>query len=257
MSLPYETSPLLAAIPGLSHGFFGRRGGNSTGIYASLNMSAVGGDKLTHVANNRSMALDELGFPFNALASVTQVHSSKVVTLHTHPGPGPGPQVDAMVTAVPGIALGILTADCTPILLADPDAAVIGAAHAGWRGAIDGIIANTVAAMVELGAEPARIIAAIGPSISLDNYEVGPQFAADLIARHRDASNRLSIPAAGGREHFDLPGFVFDRLVAAGVGKVNEIARCTYANPKHYFSHRRATHEGTSTGRQMSIIGLV
>ncbi len=257
MNLPVEKSPLLDAVAGLSHGFFGRRGGSSTGLYASLNMSAVGGDKLSHVANNRTLALAELGFPYNALASVIQVHSSQVTTLYVHPGPGPGPQVDAMVTAVPGIALGILTADCTPILLTDPEAAVIGAVHAGWRGAIAGIVANTIAAMVELGAEPERIIAAIGPSISLENYEVGPQFAADLVAHHRDASNRISIPAVGGREHFDLPGFVFDRLVAAGVGKVNEIARCTYANPKHYFSHRRATHEGTATGRQISIIGLI
>jgi polyphenol oxidase len=153
------------------------------------------------------------------------------------------------------LALGILTADCSPVLLADPEAGVIGAFHAGWKGAIGGIAQATVAAMGALGAEPARIVAAIGPTISQRNYEVGPEFAANLLGRHRDAGNRIMTPP-GGKEHFDLPGFIFDRLHEAGVGLVEDLRLCTYAEPKHYFSHRFATHHGTATGRQIALIGL-
>ena len=169
--------------------------------------------------------------------------------------------IDASIEAqmrdarIPGLALGILTADCTPILFADAQAGVIGAAHAGWKGAMGGIAEATVAAMVDLGARPERIVAAIGPTISLQNYEVGPQFAADLLRDHRDAENRIARPA-GGREHFDLPGFVFDHLMAAGVGVVDDLGLCTYAEPKKYFSHRYATHHQTTAGRQLSVIGL-
>jgi polyphenol oxidase len=255
MTSPFEQSPLLAAMPGLKHGFFGRRGGHSTGDFASLNVSETGGDKLALVATNRAETIKTLGLPATALATMTQIHSSKVLMLTERPAPGDRPEADGVVTALPGVALGILTADCAPILFADPKAAVIGAAHAGWKGALGGVIANTVEAMIALGARRERIVAAIGPTISLVNYEVGPEFAADLLKRHRDASNRLAKPN-GGREHFDLPGFVFDQLIEAGVGKVNDLQRCTYVHAKHYFSHRRATHEGTNAGRQISVIGL-
>ena len=124
------------------------------------------------------------------------------------------------------------------------------------RGAVSGVLAATIAAMRRLGAEPSRIVAAIGPTISLANYEVGPDFAASLLETHRDAGNRISVPE-GGRAHFDLPGFVFDQLIEAGAGKVNDLGRCTYGNPKHYFSHRRATHQAARTGRQVSMIGLI
>jgi YfiH family protein len=256
MSIPFEQSALLTGIPGVRHGFFGRRGGQSTGDFASLNVSESVGDKPAHVTANRADILDALDLPHATLAQLTQVHSNRVVTLDDPHQAASRPDADAIVTATPGVLLGIQTADCAPILLADPQAAVIAAAHAGWRGALAGVIGNVVAAMVRLGAHPARIVAAIGPTISVDSYEVGPDFVEKLLSQHRDAGNRVSRPA-GGREHFDLPGFVFDQLIEAGVGKVNDLARCTYRNPKHYFSHRRATHDGKKAGRQISLIGLV
>jgi len=255
MTVPFEQSRLLTGIPGLHHGFFGRRGGHSTGDFASLNISESVGDLPAHVVRNRAEVLDALGLPTATLAQLTQVHSAHVVTLTDPHEAASRPEADGIVTATPGVLLSIRTGDCAPILLADPEAAVIGAAHAGWRGALSGIVGATVAAMRRLGAEPSRIVAAIGPTISLDSYEVGPDFAAKLLKEHRDAESRMRTPA-GGREHFDLPGFVFDQLIEAGVGKVNDLGRCTYGNPKHYFSHRRATHEGKKSGRQASIIGL-
>jgi copper oxidase (laccase) domain-containing protein len=139
--------------------------------------------------------------------------------------------------------------------LADQQAGVIGAAQAGWRGAVSGIAEATVAAMVALGADPGRIVAAIGPTISAANYEVGPEWAAELLKHHRDAANRLSKPD-GGREHFDLPGFIFDHLIESGVGLVDDLGLCSYAEPKKYFSHRWATQKSMPTGRQLSVIGL-
>jgi len=256
MSIPFEQSAVLTGIPGVRHGFFGRRGGRSTGDFASLNISESVGDKPAHVAGNRTDILDALDLPHATVAQLAQVHSNRVITLDDPHQAASRPEADAIVTATPGVLLGIQTADCAPILLVDPQAAVIGAAHAGWRGALSGVIGNVVSAMVRLGAHPARIVAAIGPTISLESYEVGPDFVESLLKQHRDAANRISKPA-GGREHFDLPGFVFDQLIEAGVGKVNDLARCTYGNPKHYFSHRRATHESKKAGRQISMIGLV
>jgi YfiH family protein len=255
MSILVAQSPILDAVPGIAHGFFGRRGGDSVGEFASLNVSLSAGDGAPAVAKNRAAVAGALGFAPDRLMIVRQVHSSRVVRLD-----GPSHDIgeveaDAMVTRIRGVALGILTADCAPVLLADPEAGVIGALHAGWRGAQDGIVAHTVAAMAALGAQPGRMLAAIGPTISLDNYEVGPDFTANLLGKHRDAANRIARPE-GGREHFDLPGFVFDRLVDAGVGRINDLALCTYASPRHYFSHRHATHAGTRTGRQIAVIGL-
>lgn len=255
MSLPFETSRALERIPGIRHGFFGRRGGVSTGEFASLNVSDSSGDKLNHVAENRAQIAGILGFSPEALVTMKQVHSVTVLEVTRQPSPGERPEADAFVTRVHGLALGILTADCTPILFADPEARVMGAAHAGWKGATGGIAEATVAAMVDLGARPDRIFAAIGPTISARNYEVGPEFATNLLRDHRDAENRITKPE-GGREHFDLPGFVFDHLIAAGIGLVDDLGICTYAEPKKYFSHRYATHKAITTGRQLSVIGL-
>ncbi len=255
MTAPFDQSRPLANLPGIRHGFFGRRGGVSTGLFASLNMSETAGDKPAHVQQNRELAAAELGFPLGNLATLRQTHSIDIVTITDIFDPAERVEADALVSNLPGILLGILTADCTPVLLADPQARVIGAFHAGWKGAIGGIAANTVNAMVALGAEPERIVAAIGPTISLESYEVGPQFAADLLRQHRDAANRISTPPAG-REHFDLPGFVFDQLHAVGVGLVDDLKLCTYAEPKRFFSHRYATHRDTTTGRQIALIGL-
>lgn len=249
MTSPFEQS---TALSGVRHGFFGRQGGLSTGLYASLNVSEATGDDPQTVAANRKLVADAIDLPH--LFILKQVHSARVVTV-TEPQTGPRIEADALVTDRPGIALAILTADCTPILLADAEAGIIGAAHAGWRGAVDGIMANTVSAMVELGADPARIVAAIGPTISGPNYEVGPQFMADFLALHPGGARYFSTPA-GKREHFDLPAFVIDQLEAAGIARVERVGGCTYASPERYFSHRYATHQGTTTGRQIAMIGL-
>ncbi|MGV3651370.1 MAG: peptidoglycan editing factor PgeF [Devosia sp.] len=255
MSIPFLESPALKTAPAVRHGFFGRRGGHSVGDFASLNVSVSVGDSEPIVQRNRSEVAGALGFAPEALMVMRQVHSNRVVRLE-----GVSPDIvrveaDGMVTRRPGVLLGILTADCAPVLLSDAETGVIGAFHAGWRGAVDGIAEQTVEAMVKLGAAPQRIVAAIGPTISQPNYEVGPDFARDLLARHHDASHRINRPD-GQREHFDLPGFVFDRLLDAGVGRVHDLGECTYAHPRRYFSHRSATHRQTRTGRQIAVIGL-
>lgn len=256
MSIPFDTSRALERLGSVRHGFFGRRGGSSTGLFASLNVSESAGDRQAHVAENRAAIAGILGYDAEALVTITQVHSNTVLQVTRRPGDVEKPEGDALVTNVPGLLLGILTADCTPILFADAEAGVVGATHAGWKGALGGIAEATVDVMEELGARRERIVAAIGPTISAANYEVGPEFAANLLAVHRDAENRISRPD-GGREHFDLPGFVFDRLSAVGVGLVEDLGLCTYQSPKRFFSHRYATHQGIATGRQLSAIGLV
>ena len=254
MNVPHEQSPALIAMPDIRHAFFGREGGLSTGVYASLNVSDAGGDDPAVVADNRRMVAATLDLEPHQLSLLKQIHSSTVVTL-TGPHTGPRVEADAFVTARRGVALGIMTADCTPILFADAQAGIIGAAHAGWRGAVDGIVGNTMAAMVALGATPANIVAAIGPTISGPNYEVGSQFMADFLALHPGGRNYFTLPETG-REHFDLPAFVTDQLAGAGVTTVDRVGGCTYAAPERYFSHRFATHQGTTTGRQIAVITL-
>jgi YfiH family protein len=249
MTPPFETAKHLRA----NHGFFGRRGGVSTGLYDSLNVSDAGDDNRDHVAANRAAIVKAMNFSVDALVLATQVHSSKVldVTART----AERPEGDALVTGEPGILIGILTADCIPVLFCDPIAHVVGAAHAGWKGAIDGIVGNTVAAMQKLGTRPERIEAAVGPAISGANYEVGPDFAAAIVARNPATSAFIFTPD-GGREHFDLPGFVLSELDRLGLASVENVGGCTYANPDRYFSHRYATHRGTTTGRQIAVIGM-
>lgn len=252
MSGLFETSP---ALTGLRHGFFGRAGGASTGVYASNNVSFTTGDDAAIVAANRAGIAATMGYGPADLVILRQTHSADV---HVVTGPLAADSVieaDAMVTDRPGLLLGILTADCTPILFADAQSGVIGATHAGWRGAATGVCEATIAAMVELGARQDHIIAAIGPTISGPNYEVGPQFAADLLALHPSAGKRISVPQ-GGVEHFDLPGFVADCLTAAGVRTIDRVGGCTYGEPRRYFSHRYATHHKINTGRQIAVIGL-
>lgn len=255
MSAPYEQSTALGAIATVRHGFFGREGGGSTGDYASNNMSTSTGDAADIVATNRAGATVTLGFDPASLWLVKQVHSARVEVIDAVPADGKVIEADAMVTRLPGLALGIMTADCTPILLADPQAGVIGAAHAGWRGAVDGIMANTVAAMVALGAEPSRIVAAIGPTISGPNYEVGDGFRTDFLALHPTGTHYFTTPP-GKQVHFDLPAFVIEQLAATGISHIERIGGCTYGEPTRYFSHRYATHQDTTTGRQIAIIGL-
>jgi polyphenol oxidase len=251
MTVPFATSAALD-VP---HGFFGRRGGVSVGDFASLNTSETRGDDLNRVASNRAEALAAIRLSNRQLITLKQVHSNTVVVLTDEPDPAVRREADAIVTNRRDIALGILTADCAPILFADAKAGVVGAAHAGWKGAAGDIAYATVLAMVALGADPGRIHAAIGPTISGANYEVGPEFAAALIDKHPHAAVRITRPE-GGREHFDLPGFIGDQLAGAGIGKVDDLRLCTYAEPAAYFSHRYATHHGATTGRQISIISL-
>jgi YfiH family protein len=252
MSVPHLSAEALAPLP---HGFFGREGGNSTGAFATNNMSVSVGDDRDVVRRNRAAACRVLGLDDRRLVLLKQVHSNRIVTLTTAEDAAQAPEADGLVTSDRSLALGIMTADCAPVLLADHEAGVIGALHAGWKGALSDICEAAVAAMVGLGAERRNMRAMIGPTISAANYEVGPQFAASAIESHPGAATRIFRPA-GGREHFDLPGFLADRLREAGIGVLADCRMCTYAHPHAYFSHRRATHEGQITGRQIALIGL-
>jgi len=256
MSQHYEKSAALADLGQVRHGFFGRKGGSSLGQFSENNMSIAIGDEPRAVDINRTGAAEALGFRRNQLFLLKQVHSARVHRLSTRPVDDTPIEADAVVTRLPLLALGILTADCTPILLADETTGVVGAAHAGWRGAVDGIVANTVAAMVELGADPANIVAAIGPTISGENYEVGPHFMEDFTKLRPDGWRHFSTRNSG-RAHFDLPGFVVAELERAGVTRLERVGGCTYGDPEQYFSHRYATHQGGTTGRQIAMIGLV
>jgi hypothetical protein len=242
----------------IAHGFFGRSGGVSTGIFASLNCGPGSGDDRASVIENRKRALEALGNNANAqLLTLYQIHSATVVTVTQPWETGKGPQADAMVTDTPGLALGILTADCAPVLLADAQAGVIGAAHAGWKGALSGVIDSVLLAMEGLGAQRSHIAAAVGPCISQPDYEVGAEFR-DNFQRADESNARWFIPSERP-EHFrfDLPGYVESRLRAASVENVVRIDRCTYAEEASFFSYRRATHRGEKDyGRQLSAIIL-
>jgi len=226
---------------GMTHGFFGRAGGVSKGIFASLNCGPGSGDVREDVMENRRRVSQALGAK---LITLYQIHSAEAVVV-TEPWEQ-GPQADAFVTNMPGLALGILTADCAPVLLADAEAGVIGAAHAGWKGAFGGVTDSAIAAMETLGAVRERIAAAIGPCISQANYETGPEFRERFDAKFFAGS------------HFDLEGYVAERLAAAGIGGIERVSACTYAREDDFFSFRRATHRGeTDYGRQVSAIALV
>jgi YfiH family protein len=254
MPAPYHISKVLADVR-LHHGFFGREGGRSKGELASNNMSISVGDNPDLVVSNRSSAAYAMGeHGIKDLVVFKQVHSTTVVTLTDRPQGVV--EADAMVTNRSDLLLGILTADCAPVLFADPDAGIVGAAHAGWKGAAGGIVNGTVLAMVGLGADPRNIRAAIGPTISSRNYEVGPETAAQIVALDKAAAAHISIPEGKTREHFDIPGLLMEQLFGAGVGLVSDLGMCTYASPGVFFSHRYATHHGTTTGRQIAIIGL-
>lgn len=249
----FRTSSLLGLNPMLRHGFFGRRGGQSSGDLGTLNVSFAVGDDPETVRENRQHVADTMGG--GALVVLKQVHSDRVVTVDAGALPDGTVEADALVTRTSGTLLGILTADCAPILFADPAAGVVGAAHAGWKGAAHGIAIKTIQAMTALGADPKNILVTIGPTISGPNYEVGPEFMADFLALQPHAAESFSTPK-GGREHFDLGGFLLAQLAPLGLGAVDRLADCTYADPERYFSHRHATHNGIRTGRQISVIGL-
>jgi len=245
------------AWPGIRHGFFTRQGGVSEGLYASLNGGLGSNDDAARVAENRARMAAALGVDAQRLLTAYQTHSSNAVVIDTPWRADGRPHADAVVTSANGLAVGVTTADCGPILLADPEARVIGAAHAGWRGALTGIVEATVAAMERLGAERHRMRAALGPMIRQPNYEVGPDFIARFTAED-PASDRLFAPAArSGHALFDLPGYVASRLRQAGVGQVEDLGLCTYADPERFFSFRRSTHRAEADyGRHVNAIAL-
>lgn len=241
-----------AALDGIPHGFMTRAGGVSHGAVEGLNCGFGADDDPANVTENRRRAAEAV-LPGARLVSVYQVHSPRVETV-AEPWSGDArPRADAMVSDRPGLLLGILTADCAPVLFADRDAGVIGAAHAGWRGAHGGVLGATVEAMAALGAKPERIAAAVGPCIAQPSYEVSDDFRAQFGPEHR----RFFASGAPGHWQFDLPGYVAARLADAGVGTLEVLGHDTYADPARFFSFRRATHQGEPTyGRHLSLIGL-
>ena len=252
MTAPFVTAPPLAAIP---HGFFGRRGGVSTGELASLNCGLGSGDDPALIAENRRRVADAV-LPGGALTGVYQVHGNRCVIVDDTTDLTARPEADALATRTPGIILGILTADCVPVLFADRDAGVIGAAHAGWKGALAGVTDATLGAMESLGASRANIAAAIGPCIARASYEVDDGFV-QRFAADDPANERFFAAAKPGHAMFDIAAYVAARLAAAGVTRIAIGGQDTYAEAEDYFSYRRACHKGeNSYGRQLSVIGL-
>ncbi len=247
----------LRDLPGIRHGFFTRQGGVSGGIYASLNCGLGSKDESTLVRENRTRVAAALGAPNAPVLTLYQIHSATALIVD---GPFPGgvvPKADALVTRTPGIVIGALAADCTPVLFADPQAGVIAAAHSGWRGAIGGILESTIATMEELGARPAQIRAVVGPCINQPSYEVGPEFEAEFVKADISYGRFFTRASPAERSHFDLPGFVAHRLTEAGLGAVERQSPCTYANESLFFSYRRSTHrKEPDYGRQISAIVL-
>ena len=238
----------------LRHGFFTRRGGASSGVFRGLNCGMGSTDQHEAVTINRTRVADAMGVPLTALAGVHQIHSADVATLHDTTTDRP--KADALVTATPGIALSVLTADCQPVLFADHDAGVIGAAHAGWKGALGGVLEATLDAMETLGATRANIRAVIGPTISQRAYEVGPEFFEDFIAEDPTFA-RFFANGTGDRMLFDLPALGLHRLRQAGVGHAEWTRHCTYSDPDRFYSYRRTTHaKEADYGRLIAAITL-
>ncbi|TPI36188.1 peptidoglycan editing factor PgeF [Mesorhizobium sp. B3-1-9] len=248
-------SPLLEKAQGMRHGYFTRIGGVSDGIYRGLNIGTGSSDDQTLVAENRRRVADWMGVPADHLLTAHQVHSPDVIVAR-EPFPGPRPKADAIVTDRPGIAVGASTADCGPVLFADAEARIIGAAHAGWKGAFTGVLENTILAMEGLGARRERIVAVLGPSIGPDNYEVGPEFVARFVEADADNPRYFRPSTTAGHSMFDLNQYTVDRLRKAGV-TAEGLGRCTYAEEDLFYSYRRTTHRKEADyGRQVSAIVL-
>ncbi len=252
MTLEILTSDLLAPV---RHGFFTRRGGASSGVFAGLNCGIGSSDQAEIVTINRQRVANAMGVDLPHLASVHQIHSANVATISA-PIAGDRPRADAIVTATPGLALSILTADCQPVLFSDPEAGVIGAAHAGWRGALDGVLDATLDAMEALGASRDTTRAVIGPCISQDAYEVGPEFL-DAFLKEDAGNSRFFKDGDGDRKLFDLPAYGLHRLRAANIGKAEWTRHCTYSDPDRFYSYRRTTHaKEADYGRLIASICL-
>ena len=246
----------LAALPDIRHAFFTRTGGVSDGVYQSLNGGIGSSDAPAKVAANRARMAEALAVRPDRLLTAYQIHSPQVIAVETPWPLAERPRADAMVTKVPGLALGISTADCGPVLFADPQARVIGAAHAGWRGALSGVLEATLTAMERLGAVRKRVVAAAGPMIRQPSYEVGRDLRDQFLAA--DSGNaRFFVAGRDGHWMFDLPGYIGDRLRHAGVGAVEDLGFCTYADPARFYSYRRTTHRGEPDyGRHINAIAL-
>ncbi|HRD76105.1 MAG TPA: peptidoglycan editing factor PgeF [Hyphomicrobiaceae bacterium] len=241
----------------IAHGFFTRHGGVSTGLYASLNCGLGSKDERAKVLENRGRVAEAFGASGSQLLTCHQWHSADAIVVTDPWAPDALPKADAMVTRTPGIVLGALAADCAPVLFADPVAGVVGAAHAGWKGALGGVLEATIAAMESIGARRSRIRAALGPCIGADAYEVGPEFEATFIAKEKGHQRFFRRARPDARPYFDLPGFVLDRLGDAGLDTVESAHHCTYEHDHDFFSYRRTTHrKEPDYGRQISAIML-
>ncbi len=254
--LPVIASPLLTRAPGVRHAFFTRRGGVSQGIYGSLNVGRGSRDRSDHVAQNRERAAAHFGQPVERLLTCYQVHSARAVAADAPWGEA-RVEADGVATGASSLVCCALSADCAPVLLADAEARVVAAAHAGWRGALEGVVEATVARMESLGAERCRIVAAVGPCIAPESYEVGLDFLQAFTAKAAQADRFFSPGVTPDKRQFDLPGFVVEQLVQAGVGEAAWVGRDTYAEADDFFSNRRAVHADEGDyGRLLSAIML-
>lgn len=249
--------PALAALPGVRHGFFTRNGGVSEGLYRSLNCGLGSNDSPEAVRENRARAAARLSVAGDHLCTAYQIHSADVVVVEEPWRRADAPRADALVGKTPGIALGVLTADCAPVLLADAEAGVIGAVHAGWRGALNGVLEAGLGAMIELGAKPASVTAVVGPTIQQASYEVGPEFPAPFLRRDPGDADLFAPAARKGHFQFDLPAYVVRRLRALGLGVVETTGHDTCAEEARFFSYRRNVQQGERDyGRGLSAITL-
>lgn len=246
------------ALPGVRHGFFGRPGGVSEGVFASLNVGLRSGDERARVLENRRRAAAALGLPLERLCIARQVHGTECLAVE-EPWPADRPpEADALVTKRPDVLVGVTSADCAPVLLADVGAGVVAAVHAGWRGALAGVLEAAIAGMLAAGADCGRIVAVVGPCIGRRSYEVGPEFRAAFLERDPQSEPFFVEPGEGGRPRFDLEGYCCARLARAGIGRVQATGRDTMAEPSHFFSFRRTTLAGGGPfGLQLSAIRLM
>jgi YfiH family protein len=247
----------LKSARSIRHGFFTRQGGHSEGLFASLNCGFGSGDDKPTVARNRAEVGEQLGIEGDKLLTAWQWHSADVIVADAPWDALKPPKGDAIVTTKPGLAIAVLTADCAPILFADAERGVVGVAHAGWKGALAGISDATIAVMEENGARRESMTAIIGPTISRDVYEVGPDFADQFIAEASDNADFFAPSTRSRHQMFDLPGYLRRRIARQGIGQVIDMALCTYSDEDRFYSYRRATHrQEKEYGRQISAIVL-
>ncbi|MDQ2953313.1 MAG: peptidoglycan editing factor PgeF [Pseudomonadota bacterium] len=251
-------APTLSASHGIRHAFFTRAGGVSEGVYASLNGGIGSHDEAANVAENRARMARTLEISPENLVTAYQIHSPDVVIAEQSWNANMRPHADAIVTRIPRLGIGVTTADCGPVLFAEAQAGVVGAAHAGWRGALSGVIEATIGGMEKLGANRARIVAAIGPMIRQPNYEVGAELVEKFLGDNHGNARFFAPAQRDGHAMFDLAAYVAARLASAGIRQIEDLDRCTYSDPSHFFSYRRSQHRGeTDYGRHVNAIALM